>query len=110
MPKITFIEADGTRREFEAVSGKSVLDVAQEHGIDLEGACEGSMACSTCHVIVDENWFEKLDPASEEEKDMLDMAFELTRTSRLGCQIQLSDTLDGLVVSLPSEHRNVLNG
>ncbi len=110
MPKITFIEADGTRREFEAASGESVLDVAQEHGIDLEGACEGSMACSTCHVIVDEDWFEKLDPASEEEKDMLDLAFELTRTSRLGCQIQLSDTLDGLVVNLPSEHRNVLNG
>ena len=100
MPKITFVEADGARREFEAASGESVLDVAQEHGIDLEGACEGSMACSTCHVLVDEDWFEKLDPASEEEKDMLDMAFELTRTSRLGCQIQLSDTLDGLVVSL----------
>ncbi len=110
MPKITFIEADGTRREFEAASGERVLDVAQEHGIDLEGACEGCMACSTCHVIVDEDWFEKLNPASEEEKDMLDLAFDLTRTSRLGCQIELSDTLDGLVVSLPSEHRNVLNG
>lgn len=109
MPKITFIEPDGTRREYEAASGDSVLDVGQRNGIDLEGACEGCMACSTCHVIVDEDWFEKLDPASEDEKDMLDLAFDLARTSRLGCQIQLTDNLDGLVVSLPSEHRNVLN-
>jgi len=109
MPTVTFIERGGKRRHVEAPDGLSLLEIAHRNGIDIEGACEGCMACSTCHVIVDDDWFEKLDPASEEEKDMLDLAFDLARTSRLGCQIELSDTLDGLVVSLPSEHRNVLN-
>jgi 2Fe-2S ferredoxin len=108
LPKITFIEPDGTSRSFDAEDGDSILDVAQRHGIDLEGACEGGMACSTCHIIVAEDWFERLDAASEEEEDMLDMAVDLRPTSRLGCQINLTDVLDGLVVSLPSEHHNLL--
>jgi len=108
LPKITFIEPDGTNRSFDAEDGDSILDVAQRHGIDLEGACEGGMACSTCHIIVAEDWFERLDAASEEEEDMLDMAVDLRPTSRLGCQINLTDVLDGLVVSLPSEHHNLL--
>ncbi len=110
MPKVTFIEADGTRREFDAAEGDTLLDVAQENGIDLEGACEGSMACSTCHVIVDDKWFGRLDPSSEEEADMLDLTFGLKRTSRLGCQINITAALDGLVVSLPAQHRNLLDG
>ncbi len=108
--KITFIEADGTRREFDASEGDTLLEVAQDNGIDLEGACEGSMACSTCHVIVDDEWYGRLDPSSEEEADMLDLALGLTRTSRLGCQINITAALDGLVVSLPTQHRNLLDG
>mgnify|MGYP002725728675 CR=1 FL=1 len=108
LPKITFIEPDGTNRSFDAKDGDTILDVAQRHGIDLEGACEGGMACSTCHVIVAGEWFERLDAASEEEEDMLDMAADLKPTSRLGCQILLTEDLDGLVVSLPSEHHNML--
>ena len=110
MLKVTFIEADGTRREFDATEGDTLLEVAQENGIDLEGACEGSMACSTCHVIVDDEWYGRLEPTSEEEDDMLDLAFGLSRTSRLGCQINLTAALDGLVVSLPALHRNLLDG
>ncbi|MCH7865022.1 MAG: ferredoxin family 2Fe-2S iron-sulfur cluster binding protein [Proteobacteria bacterium] len=110
MLKVTFIEADGKRREFDAAEGDTLLDVAQENGIDLEGACEGSMACSTCHVIVDGEWYGRLEPTSEEEADMLDLAFGLARTSRLGCQINITAALDGLVVSLPAQHRNLLDG
>lgn len=101
MAKLTFIDRDGTRREVEAPDGLSVMEVAHLHGVELEGACEGSLACATCHVIVEPEWFEKLDEASENEEDMLDMAFGVTATSRLGCQIRMSDELDGLVVKLP---------
>ena len=110
MPKITFIDRDGTRRQFEASVGQTLLEVGQENGIDLEGACEACMACSTCHVIVDEEWYQRLEPSSEEEKDLLDMAFDLQRTSRLGCQIHITGELDGLVVSLPREHLNLQDG
>ncbi len=110
MLKVTFIEADGNRREFDAAEGDTLLDVAQENGIDLEGACEGSMACSTCHVIVDGEWYGRLEPTSEEEADMLDLTFGLSPTSRLGCQINLTAALDGLVVSLPARHLNLLDG
>jgi 2Fe-2S ferredoxin len=88
--------------------GFSVLDIAHRNGVDIEGACEGQMACSTCHVIVDGNWFDRLPPARAEEEDMLDLAFGLTRTSRLGCQIVITETLDGLVVRLPESTRNLL--
>ena len=87
MPKMTFIERDGTRREVDAPLGLSVLEIAHKHGVDIEGACEGSLACSTCHVIVDPAWFGKLATPTEDEEDMLDLAFGLTETSRLGCQI-----------------------
>lgn len=108
MPKITFVERDGTRREVEAPVGLSVLEVAHRHGIDIEGACEGSLACSTCHVIVAKDDFDRLPEASEEEEDMLDLAWGLKPTSRLGCQIIISEELDGLVVELPKEVRNAL--
>jgi len=108
MPKLTFIKSDGTRQETDAPEGLSVLEVAHKNGLNLEGACEGSLACSTCHVIVDKDWFDKLDEATEEEEDMLDLAFGLTHTSRLGCQIKMSDELDGLVVTLPAATRNML--
>jgi len=106
MPKMVFIERDGTRREVEAALGLSVLEIAHRHGVDIEGACEGSLACSTCHVIVDSAWFPKLAKPTEDEEDMLDLAFDLQETSRLGCQLIMTDALDGLVVKLPSGSRN----
>ena len=111
MPRIVFVSADGKQRqEVEARVGDSLLDLAHRHNIDIEGACEGAMACSTCHVVVEPGWFDRLPAASEEEEDMLDLAFGLTRTSRLGCQIEVSDALDGLTVRLPAETRNLLLG
>ena len=110
MPKMTFIERDGTRREVDAPLGLSVLEIAHRHGIDIEGACEGSLACSTCHVIVDPAWSGKLESPTEDEEDMLDLAFDLQQTSRLGCQIIITEELDGLVVRLPAGSRNMLLG
>ncbi len=108
MPKMVFIEQNGTRREVEAPLGLSVLEIAHRNGIDLEGACEGSLACSTCHVIVDAEWHELLMEPTEDEEDMLDLAFGLTRTSRLGCQIIITEELDGLIVALPAGSRNMM--
>lgn len=105
---MTFIEANGTRREVESPANRTLLSIAHANKIPVEGACEGSMACSTCHVIVDPHWYPKLKNASEEENDMLDLAYGITKTSRLGCQILLTDELDGLVVTLPSETRNMM--
>lgn len=101
MPRMTFIERDGSKREVEAPVGLSVLEIAHKNDIDLEGACEGSLACATCHVVVDESSWDKLKPAAEEEEDMLDMAFGLEKNSRLGCQIIMTEELDGLIVRLP---------
>src|SRR5437879_11346595 len=109
MPKVIFIERDGHRREVDAPLGLSVLEIAHKNGVDIEGACEGSLACSTCHVIVDPEWYELLKNATEDEEDMLDLAFGLTQTSRLGCQIIMSEELDGLTVALPSTTRNMMN-
>ena len=108
MPKMTFIERDGTRREVDAPLGLSVLEIAHKHDVDIEGACEGSLACSTCHVIVDAEWFGKLSDPTEDEEDMLDLAFGLTSTSRLGCQIIMTEELDGLTVALPAATRNMM--
>ncbi len=106
MPKMTFIERNGNPKEVDAPLGLSVLEIAHKHGVDIEGACEGSLACSTCHVVVDGAWYGKLADATEDEEDMLDLAFDLQETSRLGCQIIMTDALDGLVVKLPSATRN----
>ncbi len=109
MPKMTFIQRDGSRREVEAPVGLSVLEIAHRNDIDIEGACEGSLACSTCHIIVDSEWYELLKDATEDEEDMLDLAFGLTQTSRLGCQIIMTEELDGLTVRLPQATRNMMN-
>jgi ferredoxin, 2Fe-2S len=110
MPKITFVTSDGLNRvEVEAPVGQSVLDIAHANKIDIEGACEGSMACSTCHVIVDRKDIDRLKDPSEDELDMLDLASGLTETSRLGCQIVMTEDLDGLTVRLPKEVRNMLD-
>lgn len=109
MPKIRFVSADGQEvQEYDAPAGLSVLEIAHAHNIELEGACEGALACSTCHVVVDPQWYPKLGAAVEEEEDMLDLAFGLTPTSRLGCQIIMTDALDGLTVRLPAATRNMM--
>ncbi|MBY0462221.1 MAG: ferredoxin family 2Fe-2S iron-sulfur cluster binding protein [Alphaproteobacteria bacterium] len=94
--------------EVEAPIGLSILEIAHRNNIDLEGACEGSLACSTCHVVVDSEWYDLLPAATEDEEDMLDLAFGLTHTSRLGCQIIMTDELDGLKVRLPAGTRNMM--
>ena len=106
--KVTFIDAGGNKRTVAAPEGLSVMEVAHRNDVDVEGACEGSLACSTCHVIVAPEWFAKLAPASEEEEDMLDLAFGLTQTSRLSCQIRMSRELDGITVTLPAATRNMM--
>jgi 2Fe-2S ferredoxin len=110
MPKVIFIERNGTRRELDAQAGLSLLEVAHKNDIDLEGACEGSLACSTCHVVVEPEWYDLLPEASEDEEDMLDLAFGLTRTSRLGCQIIVREELNGITVRLPAGVRNMQKG
>jgi ferredoxin, 2Fe-2S len=100
MPRMTFITAAGARLEIEADCGRSVMEIAREHDL-VEGACEGSLACATCHVIVEGEHIGRLADASAEEEDMLDLALGVRPTSRLGCQIVLTEELDGLTVRLP---------
>jgi 2Fe-2S ferredoxin len=107
---MTFIQRDGTRREVQAPVGMSVMEIAKRFGVDIEGACDGTLACGTCHVIVEPEWYGVLAAASEDEEDMLDLAYGLTKTSRLGCQIVMTEELDGLTVRLPTETRNMMNG
>lgn len=107
MTKVRFLKVDGSLdKEVDAPSGSVLLDVAQRARQPLEGACEGQMACSTCHVIVDPEDFAKLSPASEEEDDLLDLAWGVMRTSRLACQITLTDDLDTLTVRMPGGFHN----
>jgi 2Fe-2S ferredoxin len=106
MPKITFVLTNGTEKTVEAQTGLSVMEVAVKNNIPaIEGACGGSLACATCHVYVHPDWWDKVMPEdgeiSEAEEDMLDLAFHLTRKSRLSCQIIVRDELDGLILALP---------
>lgn len=105
--KVNFVNVDGTTTSIDALIGLSLLEVAHQNNINLEGACEGSLACSTCHVIVTEEWYDKLNQATDDEEDMLDLAFGLTHTSRLGCQIILTEELNGITVALPMATRNM---
>ena len=105
---IRFIAANGDAPQtVEAAPGTRLLDIAQAVGQPLEGTCEGQMACSTCHVIVDPQDFDRLPRASAEEDDLLDLATHVTRTSRLACQIWLEDALGSLTVHIPSEARDM---
>lgn len=104
MPKITFIHRDGSETVVEAENGLSVMETAVANDVDIEAACEGSLACATCHLVVeDQDWYDKLDPPSEDEEDMLDLAFGLTRTSRLSCQIRVTDAIDGIRFRVPED-------
>lgn len=107
MVRVHFTTARGDYVAAEGEAGDSLLTVAQAAGMPLEGTCEGQMACSTCHVIVDTSWFDRLPGASEEEEDMLDLAAGVRRTSRLSCQIELTAELDGLAVSIPAESHDM---
>ena len=104
---VTFVTASGARIAVQARDGDRLLEVAQAAGMPLEGTCEAQMACSTCHVIVAPEWFERLAPAVEDEEDMLDLAAQVTRTSRLSCQIVLTPELDGLEVRIPGDVVNM---
>lgn len=101
MPKITFIQRDESRLEVDAPVGVSLLRLAHDNHVDLEGACGGSLACATCHLVIDDTHYGRLTPKTNAEEDMLDLAFGLTETSRLGCQIKVTDDMDGMVVALP---------
>jgi ferredoxin len=105
--KVHFITAKAERITVDAKVGDRLLEVGQNAGLPLEGTCEGQMACSTCHVIVAREWFDRLTRASEDEEDMLDLAAGVTRTSRLSCQIVLEEALDGLEVQVPGESHDM---
>ncbi len=100
---VHFVTREGETVDAEGKAGTSLLEVGQAAGMPLEGTCEGQMACSTCHVIVASEWFDRLPPASDEEEDMLDLAADIHTTSRLSCQIVLAEGLDGLEVRIPSD-------
>lgn len=104
---VTFKLRDGTERVIQAPRGKSILEIAHANDIDLEGACEGSLACSTCHVYLDEDTFDKVEEPGDDENDMLDLAFGLAENSRLGCQIIADENTEGMVVTLPPATRNM---
>ena len=104
MPKITYIEHNGKINSIEVANGLSVMEGAVQNNIPgIDADCGGSMACATCHVYVKEEWFNKLPKKEDGEEDMLDMAFEPKKNSRLSCQLMVSDQLDGLVVNLPEK-------
>ncbi|MGB3710835.1 MAG: 2Fe-2S iron-sulfur cluster-binding protein [Erythrobacter sp.] len=104
---VTFITARGDKVEASGSAGDNLLRVGQAAGLPLEGTCEGQMACSTCHVIVADDWFDHLHEPSEEEEDMLDFAAGVRRTSRLSCQVELTSELDGLTVAVPADSNDV---
>lgn len=106
MPRIVFKTTGGVETPVETTTGTTVLQAAWDNNIDIEGACEGVMACSTCHVIVAEDYYAKLDDPSDEEEDLLDLAWGVRPTSRLGCQIVVTDDLDGMELLLPASTNN----
>ena len=104
MPKITYIEHNGKIHSIEVANGLTVMEGAVQNNIPgIDADCGGSMACATCHVYVKEEWFNKLPKKEDGEEDMLDMAFEPKKNSRLSCQLMVSEQLDGLVVDLPEK-------
>ncbi|CRK17074.1 hypothetical protein BN1723_011205 [Verticillium longisporum] len=105
---VTFVDKDGDEHKIAVCEGDNLLDIAQDNDLEMEGACGGSCACSTCHVIVaDEAHYDAMEEPDDDENDMLDLAFGLTETSRLGCQVKMTKALDGLTVKLPTMTRNL---
>ncbi|KAL2017363.1 hypothetical protein VTK56DRAFT_2286 [Thermocarpiscus australiensis] len=105
---VTFIDKEGGEHKIAVSKGDNLLDIAQANDLEMEGACGGSCACSTCHVIVmDQEYYDKMPEPDDDENDMLDLAFGLTETSRLGCQVVMTPELNGLRVKLPAMTRNL---
>lgn len=107
MVRVTFVTPENERVVADGAEGQRLLELGQNAGMPLEGTCEGQMACSTCHVIVAPEWFDRLPAAVDDEEDMLDLAAGVSRTSRLSCQILLTADLDGLEVRIPAEARDM---
>ena len=103
MPKLIFVNSEGIEKSVEAENGLSLMEVARDNDLGIEGTCGGSISCCTCHVVIDTDWFSTVGGPNPDEEDMLDLAVGLQPTSRLGCQIEVSDDLDGLRVSIPQE-------
>lgn len=103
MPKLIFIQTNGDENSIEAENGLSVMEVARDNDIGIEGTCGGSISCCTCHVIIDPEWFSIVGKPNPDEEDMLDLAVGLKPTSRLGCQIEITDELNGLRINVPEE-------
>ena len=103
MPSITFVKRDGSETTLDVDNGRTVMEIGRDNGIGIEGTCGGSLSCATCHIVVDDAWVAVTGKPSVDEEDMLDLAFGLEDNSRLGCQITMSDELDGLKVRLPDD-------
>ena len=103
MPVINFVKPDGSTQSVDAKDGQSLMEIGRDANVGVEGTCGGSLSCATCHVIFDEDGFAKVGGASDDEMDMLDLAFNVEPTSRLGCQIKVSAELDGITVRVPED-------
>ena len=103
MPRLIFVNSEGTEKSVEAENGLSVMEIARDNDLDIEGTCGGSISCCTCHVIIDKNWFSIVGGPNPDEEDMLDLAVGLQPTSRLSCQIEVTNELDGLRMTIPEE-------
>lgn len=101
MPKIIFIQKDGIQVEVDAKNGQTLLDVAKENNIDLMGACDGSCACGSCHVYIDEETLKKIEPPKDDEENVLDIVFDLQHNSRLACQVVVDEKMDGAIITIP---------
>ena len=103
MPRLIFVNSEGTEKSVEAENGLSVMEIARDNDLDIEGTCGGSISCCTCHVIIDKDWFSIVGSPNPDEEDMLDLAVGLQPTSRLSCQIEVTNELDGLRMTIPEE-------
>ena len=103
MPRLIFVNSEGTEKSVEAENGLSVMEIARDNDLDIEGTCGGSISCCTCHVIIDKDWFSIVGGPNPDEEDMLDLAVGLQPTSRLSCQIEITNELDGLRMTIPEE-------
>ena len=103
MPNIIFVKPDGSEHTIVVENGTTVMEAGRDANLGIEGTCGGCLSCATCHVIINTAWFAKTGAPSEDEVDMLDLAFGLTETSRLGCQIEMSEELNGLKVAIPDD-------
>ena len=103
MTNINFKLRNGELKKIDAEDGLTLMEVARDNDLGIEGTCGGSISCCTCHVVIEKEWFSKVGPANPDEEDMLDLAVDLQPTSRLGCQIEITSELDGLIVNIPNE-------